>query len=167
MTRTTAASRQSAKARVATPAKTVSGRGAAAHGPLDPVVELDGTGTDAADQLLGEPGRLSCEGRPHLRALDDLADRPAHLIAAEDLLGEPARMRARERVLDRAVECAARHQLRNHALDDLVPPADWTISSGSLVANARSIRRVSSGMSTSSAASASWSREARAATRAG
>ena len=75
---------------------------------LDTVVELGGPGTNAADQLLGEPGRLSSERGSHLRALDDLSDREAHLVTGE-------------RVLDGAVERAAGGKLSHDTVENLMP----------------------------------------------
>src|SRR5215204_6281398 len=62
----------------------------------------------APDQLLGEPRRLARKRRPHLRALDDFADRAPHLLASQ-------------RIIHRPVERTALDELSRRALDHLVP----------------------------------------------
>ena len=91
------------------------------HDLLGPVVEAHGGGTDAADHLVGEPGRLPGDRVPELGARGDVAQSALRLVAREDPVGELERLRARQRGGREALQLAAGGELGDDALEDPVP----------------------------------------------
>ena len=140
----------------------------AAQDLLGPVVEASGRGTDAADHLVGEPGRLPRDRVPELRARGDVVQSALRLVAGEHAVGELERPRAREGGGREALQLAAGGELGDDALEDSVADerASELLREGP--ASARSTTRAISGADRiSSAASSSRPRQACAAARAG
>ena len=92
----------------------------AAQDLLGPVVEPRGGSTDAADDLLGEPGRLPGDRVPELGARGDVAQNALRLVAREDPVGELERLRRRERGGHEALQFAARGELGGDPFEDAV-----------------------------------------------
>ena len=87
---------------------------------LGPVVEPRGGSTDAADHLLGEPGRLPGNRVAELGARGDVAQYALGLVAREDFVGEHQRLRRRERGGHQALQFSAPGELGANAFDDAV-----------------------------------------------
>ena len=84
------------------------------------VVEPYGGGTDAADHLLGEPGRLFGDRVPELGARGDVVQSLLRLVAREHLVRQLDRVWACERRGHEALQLAARRKLRHDAFEDVV-----------------------------------------------
>ena len=89
----------------------------AADDLLGPVVEPRGGSADAADHLLGEPGRLPGNRVPELGARGDVAQSALRLVACEHSVGELERPRASEGRRHEALELTACGELGDDALE--------------------------------------------------
>jgi hypothetical protein len=135
---------------------------------LGPVVESDGRSTNTAHDVLGKPTRLPGDCVSKLGARGDVAQSMLRLVAGEHSVRKLERPRARERFGHEALELTARGELGGDALEDAVADERPRNSSGNEPASARSTTRAISGAdSTSSTASSSGPRYARAAALAG
>jgi hypothetical protein len=88
---------------------------------LDASVEPDSSGADAADDFLGEAGRLPFDRVDDRGARGDLPERALGFLAGEHPVGELEGSRARERSAQESLELSTRRQLRHHALEHPMP----------------------------------------------
>jgi hypothetical protein len=87
---------------------------------LGPIIEPRGGRTDAADDLLRQPGGLSGDRVPEFGARRDVAQYELRLVAREHPVGDLARLRRGERGCHEALQLAARGELGCDPFEDAV-----------------------------------------------